>query len=336
MSLPTQQRVWVVANPPTGPVQPDTFKIETRPLPALGDDSVLLRVDYLSNDPTQRNWIAKDTGTVKQGQVFRSNALATVLKSTSAKWAEGQLVVGYFGWVDYAVVPASSVAGEARQLPGRPAIALGMLGSTGATAYHGIMDVLDVQPEHTVVVSGAAGAVGSTAVQLAKKVRGARVIGIAGGPDKVKFVESLGAVGVDYKSATFAADLRAAVGPHGADRYYENVGGRVLDAMIPNMKVHGKIGLCGLISQYNGGPTELYNLLDLISKRVDMQGFSIADFLSQIGRATGEMAQWVEEGKLSPAAENVVPTPFDKIPVTWATLFSGTSKPGKLITAVQH
>lgn len=156
-SLPTQQRAWTLANPPTGPVQADTFKLETRPLPALEDDSVLLRIDYLSNDPAQRNWIAKDSGSVKQGDVFKANALATVVKSNSPKWKEGQVVIGYFGWVDYAVVPAASIQREAPQLPGRPAIALGMLGSTGATAYHGIMDILDIKPEHTVVVSGAAG-----------------------------------------------------------------------------------------------------------------------------------------------------------------------------------
>lgn len=192
-------------------------------------------------------------------------------------------------------------------------------------------------------------AVGSTAVQLAKKIRGAKkVVGIAGGPEKCKFVESLGAdICVDYKSRTFAKDLHDAIGAEGADRYYENVGGKVLDTMIPNVKLHGKIGLCGLISQYNGGPTELYNLLDLISKRIDLQGefawlgkltagFSIADFIPQIPKATGEMAKWISEGKLSAEAENVVPTPFDKIPETWNTLFSGTSKPGKLITAVQH
>jgi NADPH-dependent curcumin reductase CurA len=157
MALPTQQRAWIVANQPSGPIQPDTFKVETRPLPGLGDDSVLLRVDYISNDPTQRNWIAKGSNHVKQGDVFSSSALATVIKSNSPKWKEGQLVIGYFGWVDYTVVPATAIQREVQQLPGRPAIALGVLGATGATAYHGIMDILDVQPEHTVVVSGAAG-----------------------------------------------------------------------------------------------------------------------------------------------------------------------------------
>lgn len=155
-SLPTQQQAWILANPPTGPVQSDTFELVTRPLPALGDDDVLVRVDYISNDPTQRNWIAKGTGSVKQGDVFKASALGTVLASKS-KWKEGQFVIGTFGWVDYGVFPASAVQREVQQLPGRPAIALGILGTTGATAYHGIFDILDVNPEHTVVVSGAAG-----------------------------------------------------------------------------------------------------------------------------------------------------------------------------------
>lgn len=156
-ALPTQQKVWVLANPPSGQVQPDTFELKTRDLPQLGDDQVLLRVDYLSNDPTQRNWIAKDTGSVKKGDVFRAGGLATVLASKSPKWKEGQFVTGYFNWVDYTVVPASAIQREVPKLPGRPAAALGILGSTGFTAYHGIFNILQVKPEHTVVVSGSAG-----------------------------------------------------------------------------------------------------------------------------------------------------------------------------------
>lgn len=157
MSLPTQQKAWILANPPTGAVQPDTFALVTRDLPALADDSVLLRVDYLSNDPTQRNWISAKDGIVAKGEDFKASGLATVIESKSPKYKAGQVVIGYFGWVDYAVVPAAAIQREAPQLPGRPAIALGILGATGATAYHGVFNVLDVKPEHTVVISGAAG-----------------------------------------------------------------------------------------------------------------------------------------------------------------------------------
>lgn len=156
-ALPTQQRAWLLANPPTGAIQPDTFTLTTRPLPPLTDDHLLLRVDYLSNDPTQRNWIAAGTGSVKKGDVFKASGLATVLESRSEKWKKGQLVFGYFNWVDYAVVPASTVTREAMTLPGSPAVGLGVLGNTGCTAYYGVFDVLGVKKEHTVVVSGAAG-----------------------------------------------------------------------------------------------------------------------------------------------------------------------------------
>jgi NADPH-dependent curcumin reductase CurA len=226
------------------------------------------------------------------------------------------------------------------------------------TAYQGIFDVLDCKPEHTVLASGAAGAVGSAAVQYAKHVVGAkRVVGIAGGPEKCKWVESLGADAcVDYKDPNFAANLKEALQGY-ADRYFENVGGEVLNAAFRLIKRYGKIGICGMISGespcalptsrqtsrhtprpdpltpgYNGKVIPLPNFFEVISNRITIEGFLVLDVKDRYGEIVQKIAGWIKEGKVKlDEAETVVPTKIEDIPQTWQRLFRGENR-GKLVT----
>jgi NADPH-dependent curcumin reductase CurA len=244
-------------------------------------------------------------------------------------------VTGRFPWGDCTVVGAAAITGKAADLPGQPSASLSALGSTVLTAYVGVSNELKVSKDHTVVVTGAAGAVGSAAVQYAKNVIGAkRVVGIAGGPDKCAWVKSLGADDcIDYKAPDFEARLQAAL-PDGADKAYDNVGGEVLDALFTVINPHGVIGVCGLISGYNGQPQAFKNMINIITKRFEIHGFTLFDHVPEFGAAAQKIAGFIKDGKVNTThAETVVHAPVDKIPETWALLFAGKSR-GKLIKAL--
>ncbi|TXT12923.1 hypothetical protein VHUM_01324 [Vanrija humicola] len=340
MSLPTQQRAWILANPPAGEIQKDTFELVTRDLPELKDGEILVQVESLSNDPAQRGWIQKDqdperaySPPVQKGDIVRATAIGKVLKSRSDKWQEGQRVVGSWGWTDYAVAPASAVQFAAIDLPGKPTASLSVLGMVAVTAYHGLFDVLDLKPEHTIIVSGAAGAVGSIVVQLAKNVVGARVVGIAGGKDKVEWVKSLGADDcIDYKEAGWAAKLKAALPKEGADRVFENVGGDVLNEIFKVTRRFGKIAQCGMIAGYHGANQNLTNITEIVKNRLTIQGFIVIDIGARWPVAVKELAGWVKEGKIKlDDAETLVPAKVEDLPQIWQRLFSGQNR-GKLIS----
>ncbi|KAL1408798.1 quinone oxidoreductase [Vanrija albida] len=339
MALRTSQRIWILNKAPTGPVTSETFKLETRPLPALSAGKLLVQVQYISNDPAQRNFIAAGPKPlVAPGNPMRASAVAKVLESQSTKYKAGDSVFGYFGWTDYSVVDESAVTAPAAQLPGKPYASISPLGFTSLTAYAGTLDVLDVKPEHTVVVSGAAGAVGQVVVQLAKNVKGAkRVIGIAGDPDKVAYLKSIGAdAAVDYKAADWKEQLAAIVGADGVDRFYDNVGGDIFDHLLTVLNPHGRVALCGQITSYNGEYTPFPHFADIISKSITIQGFTVFNYISRWGEATKDLRQFIEDGKLKVAeSETVVPTKIEDVPATWLRLFEGKSR-GKLITQLEE
>lgn len=240
---------------------------------------------------------------------------------------------GHFGWADYNVVNEQAVVSDAIDLPGLSAASLSALGMVAVTAYQGVFDVLDVKPEHTVLISGAAGAVGSTAVKFAKHVIGAkRVVGIAGGPEKCAWVKKLGADEcVDYKADNFEENLKKALDGE-ADRYFENVGGKIFDATLPLIKRYGKIGICGLIDGYNGKVIPFPNFFEVISNRLTIQGFLVLDMAPQFQEIGQKIAGWIKEGKVSiDEAETVVDTKIQDVPKTWERLFRGENR-GKLIT----
>jgi len=339
---------WLLAKKPTdapildGPSA--TFKLASSvPLPELSDGQILVKTLYLSNDPAQRGWISAaipaDRLYVPPVQVdspMRARGVAEVVASRAASHKEGAIVSAGTNWTDYSVQNAK----ECPVLPEIPGLGashfLGALGTTGLTAYYGLVEVVGAKAEDAVVVSGAAGATGSMVVQIAKKMVGCRrVVGIAGSDDKCRWVEKLGAdVCVNYKSKTFKEDLAKATEGY-VEVYFDNVGGEILDLMLTRMKTHGRIAACGSISGYNSESTPygIKNWFEVITNRIEIKGFIVIDYLSKMQEVQQKFVKAIKDGQLSVGDDNetVVQTAFEDIPKTWMKLFEGGNT-GKLIT----
>jgi NADPH-dependent curcumin reductase CurA len=303
------------------------FALSEAPVPEPADGQMLVRVLYVSFDPAMRAFLHDRPSYVPPqpvGEVMRAGGVAQVIDSRHPSFSPGELVLVGTGWQEYAVVNGAAVA--ARLNPKRPPTDyLSVLGGTGLTAYFGLLDVGGVKPGETVVISGAAGATGSTAVQISRII-GCRTIAIAGGPQKARWtVEELGAdAAVDYKHESVAERL-AALCPDGIDVYFDNVGGGILQAAIGRMKMHGRIALCGMISTYNDaepspGPN---NLFELIARRVRMQGFLVSDYASRFAEARQALEQWLDAGTLRAHVD--VQEGFERIPTTFLRIFSGAN-----------
>jgi NADPH-dependent curcumin reductase CurA len=346
-------RQWVLTNPPSGdPVLSGsnaTFTLKDTSLPALTTDQVLVKTLYLSNDPAQRGWIdaAADperlyTAPVEKGEVMRAFGVAEVVESKADNLKVGQLVLATTGWSEYAVFNAKECRPvQPDEKAGiRPTHFVGALGGPGLTAYYGLIDVVGAKAEDAVVVSGAAGATGSMVVQIAKHIVGCkRIIGIAGGEKKCRWVESLGAdVCVDYKSPTFKEDLKKATEGF-VEVYFDNVGGEILELMLQRLKRHGRIAACGAVSTYNNlQGAGIKNWFEIITNRLQVKGFIVTDAI-EAGKAPSMIQKIVEkikEGKIKIGedSETVVPTKFEDIPKTWTMLFSGGNQ-GKLVTKLE-
>jgi NADPH-dependent curcumin reductase CurA len=353
MGQKTQQ--WILANPPEADPVIDgsdkaTFKLQTIELPALGANQVLLKVLYLSNDPAQRGWIQADmdperlyTEPVKQGEVMRAFGVCEVVESTADDLKPGQKVIATTGWTEYAVLNAKEVRPvQPDESAGiRATHFIGALGGPGLTAYYGLIDVVRTTKDDAVVVSGAAGATGSMVVQIAKHIVGCKkIIGIAGGEKKCRWVESLGAdICVDYKSPTFKEDLRKATEGF-VEVYFDNVGGEILDLMLSRVKRFGRIAACGSVSTYNSmGTSGVKNWFEIVINRLEVKGFIVTDAVvaGKTAPMLKKMVEKVKEGKIKIGndTETVVPTAFEDVPKTWTLLFSGGNQ-GKLITAIKH
>ena len=348
---PSQSRAWILSEKPTDlPVVEganQTFKLETRELPTVQDDQVLLKTLYLSNDPAQRGWINKYikperlyTVPVKEGTPMHARGLCEVVESRSSKLPKGQIVTASAGWNEYAVMDAKAV-NPVSELPGGLSITqyLGSLGTTGMTAYYGLVIVSEAKASDTVVVSGAAGATGSMVVQIAKNLVGCKkVIGIAGNAEKCKWVESLGADKcINYKDSDFQDHLVQNTDDC-VDVYFDNIGGSTLDFILGRIARYGRVAACGAISAYNtSDPYGIKNWFEIISMRIQVRGFIVTDYINQ-GKA-GDTIQIfkkaIEDGKLKVGDENeqVVDTKFEDIPKTWMHLFDGRNT-GKLITKI--
>ncbi|KAK8201607.1 hypothetical protein IWZ01DRAFT_126533 [Phyllosticta capitalensis] len=348
MTLPTSTRQWVLSRHPTGlPILdgPEaTFSLQTVDLPPVGDGQLLVRTRYLSNDPAQRGWIGYVKAErmymppVKIGALMSGVGIAEVVESKAAGYEKGKLVMGLaIGWREYAVVDAKDLSLIPEVEGIKPTQYLGALGFTGMTAWYGLKEIAEAKPEHVLVVSGAAGATGSMVVQIAKKLIGCKkVIGIAGGDSKCAWVKSIGADEcLNYKSPTFRKDLKAAT-PGYVDVYFDNVGGEILDMMLPRMQQGGVVAVCGAIAAYNSTEgLHLKNWFEVISMRLQLKGFVLPDFLAA-GKAKEtvmELATAAKQGKLAIGDENetVVDTKFEDVPKTWLKLFEGGNT-GKLVT----
>jgi NADPH-dependent curcumin reductase CurA len=332
--MPDRNRRFLLRKRPSGRIGPDTFGLVEEAVPEIGDGEALVRVDWISLDPTNRTWI-NDTPTylppVGIGEVMRAGGLGEVVESKNPNYRIGQIVQGLVGWQEYLVASDTQPLFPVDVAEGvSPSAYLGALGTTGLTAWIGIRDIGKPQPGETVVVSAAAGAVGSIAGQLAK-ADGARVVGIAGGPQKCALLtEQLGFdAAVDHRADDWFAQLAAAT-PNGIDVDFENVGGKIMDAVFARLNIRARVALCGLISGYNSadpppGPRAFGNLL---IQRATLQGFIVLDHLGRAPDAIREIAGLIAEGKLTPL-ETVVEG-FEQLPTAINMLFDGKNT-GKLV-----
>lgn len=323
--MPTN-RQWRLLERPTGMVGTRHFGYREEPAPSPKDGDVLVRTLYVSFDPAMRAFLHDRPSYVPPqpvGEVMRAGAIGQVVESRSQACVPGELVMGSFGWQDYATANGAQLL---KLSPGRPPTDyMSALGGTGLTAYFGLLEVGRPRPGDTVVISGAAGATGSSAVQISKIV-GCRTIAIAGGPDKCRWVVGeLGAdAAIDYKSEDVSARL-AALCPDGIHVYFDNVGGSILEACLGRMAVHGCIAVCGMISTYNDatptpGPS---NLFELVSRRVRMEGFLILDYVPRFAEGRRALEAWMDAGKLKSHVD--VQDGFENIPKTFMRIFSGAN-----------
>ncbi len=280
-----QNQAWVIQKPSVGRYRPDVLRLEQRQVPAPAEGELLVRTLYISLDPSNLVWLKLLPGwmeDVKVGDIMKGPSLGVVEISRHPAYAPGDIVTGPLQWRPRSVVQGALVRGIAAAPNAPLADHLTIYSHVGRAAYIGMMIVGRVRPGDTVLVSGAAGATGSVAAQLAKHV-GARVVGIAGGAEKCAFLaETLGLdATVDYRNEELAAGF-ARTCPNGIDMYFDNVGGETLDTALLHMKVHGRISICGTISQYSGNeysqPYRLGNMFYMLMKRIRMEGFVTPDF----------------------------------------------------------
>ena len=311
----------------------DDFSITTDEVPDPGPREFVVRVTMLSLDPAMRGWMDDRPSYLPPigiDEVIRAGAVGEVVASNNARFPVGTLVSGTFGVQEYAVSDGSGVTKVDTAL-GSPSMYLGVLGMTGMTAYFGLFEHGRPRAGDTVLVSAAAGAVGSIVGQLAA-INGCRVVGVAGGPDKCAYVtDELGFhAAVDYKDPGMRKAIQAAC-PEGIDLYFDNVGGAVLNAALTTLAMHARIVICGAISQYNAdtvtpGPS---NYMALLVRRATMGGFLVFDHAAEFGVARRRMARWVAEGRIT-APETVVPGTVADFHQTFLRLFSGDNL-GKLV-----
>ncbi len=335
----TSNRSIVLASRPHGAPTAANFSLKEAPLPVPQAGQVLLRTLFLSLDPYMRGRMsdaASYAAPVELGATMIGATVARVEKSLNPDFAEGDLVLSFSGWQDYAVADGAAL----RKLGGlrQPSSALGVLGMPGFTAYMGLLDIGQPKAGETVVVAAASGAVGAVVGQIAK-IRGCRVVGIAGGADKCRYVvDELGFDAcIDHRSADFAKQLAAACGK-GIDVYFENVGGAVFDAVLPLLNSRARVPLCGMIADYNAtelppGPDRLRVLTrTLLTKRIKMQGFIIFDdYGDRYGEFFTQMSAWVAEGKIK-FREDIVDG-LENAPQAFIGLLEGKNF-GKLVIRV--
>jgi hypothetical protein len=322
-----------LARRPVGMVQRSDFEYSQAPVVEPGEGEVLVKILYVSLDPAMRGWMNEGKSYVPPvgiGEVMRAGAVGRVITSHDPAIAVGDHVVGVLGVQEYAVVKGKQLTRVDPRLAPLP-VYLGTLGMPGMTAYFGLLDVGQTKASDTVVVSGAAGAVGQVVGQIAK-IKGCRVVGIAGGQEKCDYLRSIGFdAAIDYKHEDVKAALKQHC-PKGVDVYFDNVGGEILDAVLTQLAMHARIVICGAISQYNEtkmqGPS---NYLSLLVNRATMKGMVVFDYASRYAEAAREMAGWMAAGQLK-SREDIV-AGLATFPDTLLKLFKGENI-GKLVLKV--
>jgi NADPH-dependent curcumin reductase CurA len=297
-------RRMLLSSRPHGLVDGGNLRLDdSAPVPEPGEGQALVRVRYLSIDPTIRTWMDDAPGylpPIGLGDVVRSGGVGEVVATRSDRYQAGDLVFGMLGWQEYALADGGEASMTVLPPGVDPTVAIGVLGVTGMTAYFGLFDIGRPKPGDTVVVSGAAGATGSVVGQLARIEGAGTVVGIAGSAEKCAWLtDELGFDhAINYREEHVAKRLRATC-PDGIDVYFDNVGGEILDDCLALLSMKARVVLCGAISQYNEDrPTGPRNYLNLIVKRARMEGFLILDYLDRFPEAQARMAGWVMEGRI--------------------------------------
>jgi hypothetical protein len=297
----SRNRQFVLTEIPKGKLGLEHFVLQESAMPQPDDGEVLIKVRYISIDPANRAWMQGKTyrDAVKAGDIMAGYALGEVVQSRHPKFKRGDLVSGDCGWQEYAVRPGEQL----QKLPRMEPVThlMSVYGITGLTAYFGLLEIGTPQPDETLVISAAAGAVGSVAGQIGK-IKGCRVVGITGSDEKCAWLTSdLGFdAAINYKKQDLHTALRQAC-PDGIDIYFDNVGGDILEAVLFQTKMHGRIICCGMVSGYDGelpanGPRGIPGLL--VVNRITMRGFIVMDFLEKFGQALKPLADWVATGRI--------------------------------------
>lgn len=336
--MPYTNRQWRLASRPVGMVKETDFELASEEIPGVADGEVLVRNLFLAFEPAQRGWlddVKSYIPPVQIGEVMRASSVGQVVESKHPEFAVGQLVSGMLGWQEYFLTDGTPgpFGGLSRVPDGiPPQRVLSALGATGMTAYFGIHDIHPVLEGDNVLVSGAAGATGSVAAQIAR-IRGAgKVVGIAGGPDKCRWLleEAKLDAAIDYKNEDVLKRMREEF-PSGVDLYFDNVGGDILDAALLAMAERGRITMCGGISGYNAetpppGPS---NIMQVVIKRLSVKGFILFDHIAAAAQAITDLSGWCASGDL--VVEEDIQEGFENTPKTFLRLFQGKNLGKQLI-----
>jgi len=329
-----QNRQVLLKSRPTGIPQAEHFEITERPAPELREGQILVRNQFLSVEPAMRGWVnaaANYSTPVGIGEVMRSIAAGTVIASKNPKFAEGDRVMGMFGWQDFAAADASAVTRKVKENDLPLSLSLGVLGLNGVTAYFALLDVGRPRPGDTVAVSTAAGSVGSAVGQIAK-IAGCRTVGIAGGPVKAKLcTEAFGYdAAIDYKEPRLAEALAAAC-PRGVNVYFDNTSGPISDTVMTQLALNARVVICGTASIANWDPPPMGPRVErhLLVKRAQMGGFIVFDYQHRYEEAVTQLAAWIREGRLS-YREDILEG-IDACPDAIASLYRGENLGKRLV-----
>ena len=325
-----RNRQWLLVERPQGMIKESDFHWNETSVPALKDGQVLVRNLAFSFDPTQRGWMSMDTymPAIPLGQTMKAGTIGQVVESRREGFAKGDLVQGLFGWEDYTVNGGEGLMGLQKLPRGAdPVLALSLLGTTGLTAYFGTLAVGAVKAGDTFVVSGAAGATGSVSGMIAK-IKGCRVVGIAGGREKCDWLlkEAGFDAAIDYKNENVGEALTKHC-PQGINVYFDNVGGEILDHALARLAYGARVVICGAISQYNNlgerNPVGPKNYFNLIMQHARMEGFLVFHFMPRYSEAIAEMSKWYAEGKLKNEVD--LQQGLENAPKTIIRLFTGAN-----------
>ena len=332
-----KNRQWLLAARPQGIIKETDFRWNETTAPPPKDGELLIRNLAFSFDPTQRGWMSMDTyiPAIPIGQVMRASAIGQVVDSKKPGFARGDLVQGLFGWEDYTVTDGGGLFSVEKFPAGTdPVLSLSLLGITGLTAYFGTLNVGQPKSGETFVVSGAAGATGSVAGMIAK-LKGCRVIGIAGGPRKCEWLtkEAGFDAAIDYKNEDVGAALTRLC-PKGIDVYFDNVGGEILELVLDRLAFHARVVLCGAISQYNEAAGVMAhpprNYFRLIFHGARMEGFLVFHFAQQYSEARAALAKWYADGQIKNQVD--LQRGLENAPKTIIRLFTGANFGKQLLT----